>query len=448
MSRIDLISVDKLIPHPNNPRKVIGDVSELADSIKKSGILQNLTVVPNRKSPDEHARLCDSYTVIIGHRRLAAAEQAGLTEVPCAIVEMSEAEQLRTMLTENMQRSDLTVYEQAEGFQLLLDMDFSVADISADTGFSESTIRRRVKLLDLDKDKFKESQARQVTLADYEKLMEVEDEADRNKLLDVIGTADFNNNYKITIDAQEKKKEFDKIAEELKNRFNAVEVKSVSPQKYSWYRMIYNIDSLSSVSADREYVFIRKSYGIELHFAKKEETEKVETKEQAELRAKQEESYKKSHEFFAEAQALNKRMYELRLDFIRNAEYKSEYYDNAIKFLLRNICDAKFDCPDTRTLNQAGLKFIEEDYEDVCINFDEVYASRTGAYNILLAVCLNEDYETNGYIKEYFRNDAYDHENYMLNKLYAFLQSIGYEMSAEEQQLKEGTHEIYTKYKD
>ena len=56
------------------------------------------------------------YTVVIGHRRLAAAKLAGLTEVPCAVVEMTEQEQIATMLLENMQRSDLTVYEQAQRF--------------------------------------------------------------------------------------------------------------------------------------------------------------------------------------------------------------------------------------------------------------------------------------------------------------------------------------------
>jgi len=446
MGRIDLISVDKLIPHPNNPRKVIGDVTELADSIKKSGILQNLTVVPNRKSPDEHARLCDSYTVIIGHRRLAAAKQAGLTEVPCAIVEMSEAEQLRTMLTENMQRSDLTVYEQAEGFQLLLDMDFSVADIAEDTGFSESTIRRRVKLLDLDKDKFKESQARQVTLADYEKLMEVEDEADRNKLLDVIGTADFNNDYKITIDAQEKKKKFDEIAEELTSKFNAVEVKSVSLKDYRWFTMIYHKGNIPRTLADKEYVFVRKSYGIEL-YQKKEEvkntTSSVDNSEyEAELR-------KKCEAFEAEAKDLNRRMYELRFDFIANAEYKAEYRDIAIKFMMRNIVDGVRYAPDVEILEHAGLIFTKEDYEeDTCINFDDEYESKSGAYRILLAVCLSKDTPYTGYIYTTYRNNAYNSTNYDLNKLYAFLQSVGYEMSTEEQQLKEGTHEIFTKYKD
>lgn len=106
MAEIKYIPVKKLWQHPDNPRKDLGDVSELAESIKVNGVLQNLTVVPligeiTKKWDGE------SYRVIIGHRRLAAAKLAGLEELPCVVVEMSEREQLSTMLTENMQRSDL-----------------------------------------------------------------------------------------------------------------------------------------------------------------------------------------------------------------------------------------------------------------------------------------------------------------------------------------------------
>ena len=180
------IAIEKLHPHPDNPRKVLGDIDELAESIKASGILQNLTVVPMNDDWTE-------FTVIIGHRRLAAAKQAGLTELPCAVVEMTEKEQLSTMLTENMQRSDLTVYEEAKGCQLLLDLGDTVAEVAEKTGFSESKIRRRVKLCELDEEAFKESQLRQPTLADYERLNQIKDIDVRNELLTSIGTNNFDN---------------------------------------------------------------------------------------------------------------------------------------------------------------------------------------------------------------------------------------------------------------
>ena len=81
-----MISVDVLHEHPQNPRKSIGDVSELTESIKKNGIMQNLTVIPGHW--DEKGEFHeDEYTLLIGHRRFNAAKAAGVKEVPCRVVE-------------------------------------------------------------------------------------------------------------------------------------------------------------------------------------------------------------------------------------------------------------------------------------------------------------------------------------------------------------------------
>ena len=80
---------------------------------------------------------------------------------------MTLEEQISTMMTENMQRSDLTVYEEAEGFQMMMDFGNSVEQVADKAGFSESTIRRRVKLLSLDREEFKKSVKRGATLADF-----------------------------------------------------------------------------------------------------------------------------------------------------------------------------------------------------------------------------------------------------------------------------------------
>lgn len=183
MNEIKMIPINKLEPHPNNPRKDLGDIKELSDSIKKVGILQNLTVVPNG----------DNYRVIIGHRRLAAAKEAGLTELPVVITEMDEKTQQQTMLTENLQRADLTIIEQAEGFQLLLDLGTSVKEIAEETGFSEPTIRHRLNINKLDKEKIKEliDDGIQLRLTDFIALEKVQDIEIRNELLENIGDSDF-----------------------------------------------------------------------------------------------------------------------------------------------------------------------------------------------------------------------------------------------------------------
>lgn len=206
------IEVNKLYPHPKNPREDVGDVEELAQSIKTKGIMQNLTVIIGGPGvPDGK----DGYTVIIGHRRRAAAIAAGLDTVPCAVVEMDEKEQISTMLLENMQRSDLTIYEQAQGIQMMIDLGESVKDVSEKTGLSLSTIDRRRKLLSLDKNKFKESMSSGATLNDYLKIAEIEDEKTRDNLLLVIGTNNFNYKYQEAVRQQRINKNKDRILSSL-----------------------------------------------------------------------------------------------------------------------------------------------------------------------------------------------------------------------------------------
>ena len=221
MSELVYLPVEQLWPHPDNPRKFVDDLEELTASIKEKGILQNLTVVhvpehtldeaERRKVFEETQKygihsddykkakaLLDAgavpehYTVICGHRRLAAAKEAGLKEAPCIIVEMTEKEQIQTMLLENMQRKNLKLYEEAQSFQTLLDFGDSVEEISQASGFSTTTIRRRVKLNELDKQKLKEVvDSRQIPLGDFDELAKIEDVSTRNELLEYVGTQNF-----------------------------------------------------------------------------------------------------------------------------------------------------------------------------------------------------------------------------------------------------------------
>ena len=214
MAVITNIACRRLHPHPDNPRKELGDLTELAASIKENGVYQNLTVIPGHylnsreyiaKCVDEGGDAAaaaaawtpkavwssEDYTIIIGHRRAAAAQQAGLYELPCAIVEMDEREQLQTMMIENMQRTDLTTYEQAQGFQLMLDLGDTVEQVASKSGFSQSTIRRRVKLLSLDRDAFRRAELRGATLSDYAELDKIESAEGKNKALEALGTQNF-----------------------------------------------------------------------------------------------------------------------------------------------------------------------------------------------------------------------------------------------------------------
>lgn len=178
------ISISKLKDHPLNPRKNIGDITEMVESVKKNGIMQNLTVIPeNGDSPE-----CDKYIILIGHRRFHAAKAAGIDRVPCRIITgMTEREQVSVMLEENMQRTDLTIYEQAQGFQMMLDLGETAETIAEKTGFAKSTIYHRLNLAKLDKDIFKskqEDESFQLTLQDMYALEKISDIEIRNKILE------------------------------------------------------------------------------------------------------------------------------------------------------------------------------------------------------------------------------------------------------------------------
>ena len=190
------LPVARLLEHPDNPRKHLGDLTELAESVRTIGILQNLTVTPAElvdgvNIPDgEH----QYYVVIIGHRRLAAAKMAGLETVPCADISMDRKEQLSTMLMENMQRSDLTPYEQAWGFHQMSLLGCTVEEIAEKSGFSQTTVRRRLEIARLDEVLLKEvtqDPERQISMGDFEKLAEIEDVDLRNEALKDIGTRNF-----------------------------------------------------------------------------------------------------------------------------------------------------------------------------------------------------------------------------------------------------------------
>ena len=264
MDNIEMIRTYDLFPHPQNPRKDLGDLDELVDSIKANGVLQNLTVVP---------RDGGGYTVIIGHRRLAAARRAGLTELPCAVVFMDAEEQFRTMMVENMQRSDLTTIEQADGFQYMLDLGESMDTITQTTGFSRSTINRRLKLRELDRDKLKSAEGRGGTISDYMELMKIEDQDARNEVLDAIGTANFNNMLQNALSRQELLKQKDKIVS-LVSRFAEKFPESKKSERYSsskWEQCkcyFYREETTVEPPADaetRKYYYIDDGYSCYLY---------------------------------------------------------------------------------------------------------------------------------------------------------------------------------------
>lgn len=172
---ITMVPAEKLRPHPKNPRKDLGDLSELTESIKQNGVMQNLTAVPD---PENEG----GYMIIIGHRRFAAGKAAGMTEFPVTVRDIDEQTQIKLMLCENIQRNDLTVVEQAAGFQMMIDFGITVDELSQDTGFAPSTIYHRLNIAKLDQEALTEKME-QLTLSDLIELEKIDDVEQRNKIL-------------------------------------------------------------------------------------------------------------------------------------------------------------------------------------------------------------------------------------------------------------------------
>ena len=238
MKEIVEIRVDEIKPHPDNPRKDVGDITELAKSIKANGIMQNLTVAP----------ATDGYRALIGHRRLAAAKKAGLETVPCVIAEgLSYQEQIALMLEENMQRNDLTIPEQAESFQLMLDLGATMDDLKETTGFSESTIRHRLNLAKLDKELLQEAtQEYQITISDLIELEKIDDIEVRNQIL--ADSRDHNQIVnKVAAAVREKKRK-----EQAKKILFILESKKIKEAPEGTNRWAQNVALLHEISIDNE----------------------------------------------------------------------------------------------------------------------------------------------------------------------------------------------------
>lgn len=135
--------INQLVENPDNPRKQIGDIADLAASIREQGIKQPLTVTPTGNM-DIDGR--ETYRIVIGHRRFNAAKQAGLTTVPVIVERMTRRQEREVMLVENCQRSDLTPLEEADAYQGILDLGASVDDAARKTGRSAQFVRDRVKI--------------------------------------------------------------------------------------------------------------------------------------------------------------------------------------------------------------------------------------------------------------------------------------------------------------
>lgn len=470
---IDMIPIGLLVSHPDNPRKDLGDLTELAENIRVNGVLQNLTVVPapdsdwNRYAPMNQID-APHFRVVIGHRRLAAARLAGLTELPCVIAEkMTPEEQIAVMLSENIQRQALTPYEEAKGFQQLqIDFGKSPKEIAEMAGFHETTVRSRLKLAELDGKKVEKGVARGATLFDFQELQKVESAEAREKCLDAIGTNNFKNTLKSALEEQE----FMRRLEKWKRQIRAFAKEIPEPERDitpgSW--KIMTGDPLREIEQRFYCDRWTKDHDIE----KPDDADTVQyyfhawereiyvycdciTDDAAEKARKREDKERRAWSSRVEqAKAIGERHYELRRDFVKEYGAAKSHLDSILRSapgilylsFKRNVWNRE-----TRMNN--GLTFLlaqgeKDESMTVKIRHNAMETPEKALLSMLFA--LADDSEQSYVVSEWVQvpdgvshNEPHFKDNPLLDELYYLLIDLGYRISDEEQQMRHGTHPLF-----
>lgn len=137
-----MIALDKLDPNPEQPRVEIGDLSELASSIREKGVLEPLLVKPSA--------VTGRWMIIAGERRWRAAREAGVREVPCIEMDVDDQAIAEIALIENMQRKDLTPWEEADGLRALCErFGYTHEDVARKVGKSRTSVTEALSISSL-----------------------------------------------------------------------------------------------------------------------------------------------------------------------------------------------------------------------------------------------------------------------------------------------------------
>ena len=440
---IQEIDIEKLEIHPKNVRKVYSDIDELAESIKARGVMQNLTVVPD---PDKDGY----YLVVIGNRRLTAARAAGLKTLPCSIAEMSEKDQISTMLLENMQRSDLSVTEQAQGFQLMLDLGETEATISEKTGFSRSTVRHRLNLAKLDQELLadrEESENFQLSLTDLYELEKVKDTEKRNKIL---SEASSSRELKWRVNRAVKEEKERKAAAEIAPKLEEMGIKR-APDKAKterWSGKWTDVEVVILEEWDGKKEIAIKETKDQLYYYRYNDRIYVvkKVKEEKKALTEHEKQKKELDQRKKKVKAILKEMKETRKDFVseivsgnitapKGYDPKSELW----KIYMNVICEG-YGIHSSRIFEFYGVEKYGGSEPEKIETIENFRSLDPEKQMLILLSGGSEPYEPIGYYGNY---------NSDLNNLrdfYKVLQRYGFSFrSMEEIKILNGTHECYVK---
>ena len=318
---------------------------------------------------------------------------------------------------------------------MMLDLGGTVESVAKDTGFSVSTIRRRTKLLELDKDKFKASEERGATLFDYMELDKIEDSDLKNEVLDAIGTKNFESVLDRAKKKEKRKKKLQKIGEALsafaegrsdddgllvvKTYYDDTKLDSIKPPK--------DVDSV-------KYLYVVGDYSAILcreRTAQDDEEKERQSKEnerREELRIRRDEAYGRAHQ--------------LRRKFVEgysNAKAK-EHFKEIVAVLTRKLAESY------GSLVRQHLDFLGfGNYVRTVPTHPEIREKTDKAPERALFLTAYAMFNDGvGSIKTCDYKGHFS-ENGRATELYEFLALMGYEMSDEEKALMDGSSDLFVK---
>ena len=444
MSEIRLIPIGDLEHHPENPRKDLGDLTELTESIRQLGVMQNLTVVADLETA--------KYLVVIGNRRLEAAKAAGLVELPCVISDMDNKEQIATMLMENMQRQDLTVYEQAQGFQMMMDLGFTVKEIGEKTGFSETTVNRRLKMAELDKKTFQTAVGKQITMDDLDRLGQIRDVKKRNELLKEYG----DNSYEWKVTAEIRKQKANEVRPKAMEMIKAAKAEKIpKEERYSGkYEQIYPLtvdlhewDGKKNIIPKTEDKLYYDTDDLHIYFYTKKKRAKGEPVIQKTEEEKEED--RRRDLAWKTVERVTEAAYDMRKIFV--SEGINVKPSNAMRMLqwalIAGMCMAfDYDTPTNMLRNDPQCPIEGYNTPETLKTVSEWIGSMhqsQWAEVILHMFHGDKKPKDMGYAEGSKWQMPRYKENRKLDLCYQWLEEFGYRMSDEEEQYRNGTHPVF-----
>lgn len=263
-NNIKIVKIFEVKPNKNQPRKFFDEklLSDLAESIKKHGILQPILVRRDKMG---------EYQIIAGERRWRAAQQAGLKEVPVIVKDLEDLETMEIALIENLQRADLNAIEEALGYKYLIDKyNMSQDDVASKVGKSRPVISNTLRLLKLPDEVIELVRFNKISAGHARALLALSDgETIKNLAKDIV-----ENNLSVR-DIEEavkaEKMQTEKQLSSLKNVKNLAKVTKNDEKFYKSLQKSFINDTKRNLKIN--YNRVKKS--VEIEFYNKEDLEKI-----------------------------------------------------------------------------------------------------------------------------------------------------------------------------